>query len=251
MFRIYEMIMPKSIEEAYEQYITKKRSKIIGGGVFLRLSQQQLKTGIDLSLLGLDSINETDTQIEIGAMTNLRELETNQALNNEFNGIISNSVKNIVGVQLRNIATIGGTVAARYGFSDLITALMVLDTKLVFYKHGEMSLEAYMAMKKPLKDILMKIILIKDNKKASFKQMRNSESDFAILNVAVSKSNDAYKVAIGARPHRSIVKKYTNLDAFDINDYSFGSNIHGSKTYREQIAPVLVKRGFEEVDNEY
>ena len=54
-------------------------------------------TAIDLSALGLDTIEETDTEFAIGAMATLRSLETHAALNAATNGAMREAVRHIVG----------------------------------------------------------------------------------------------------------------------------------------------------------
>ena len=49
--------------------------------LWLKMEKINVGTAIDLSALGLDTIEETDTEILIGAMATLRDLETNAALN--------------------------------------------------------------------------------------------------------------------------------------------------------------------------
>lgn len=66
-------------------------------------------------------------------MVTLRELETNKLLNELTYGAFSESVKHIVGVQFRNLATVGGSVFGRYGFSDIITLLVALNAEVQLY----------------------------------------------------------------------------------------------------------------------
>ena len=73
-------------------------------------------------------------------MCTLRQLETNTDLNRYFDGLMREMVRHIVGVQFRNGATVGGSLYGRYGFSDVLTALLVLDTEVELYKAGRMSL---------------------------------------------------------------------------------------------------------------
>lgn len=258
MLKIKHIVKPNDLEEAYDILISKNKSKIIGGGAYLRLSRLNLATAIDIDSLNLNFVNDTKEYIEIGSMTTLRTLEIHKAFIENFNGIISKCVKNIVGIQLRNIATIGGTVYSRYGFSDVITALLSLNTTLVFYNLGEISLEDYLKLEKLPRDILLKIKIKKENRKASFQAMRNSPSDYAILNCALSFDGKNYKVVIGASPYKATLALKTmkllnngeNIDtALDylLDDIKCGSNLRGSKEYREHLSKVLVKRAYEEV----
>ena len=144
MFTLMELVQPSSLEEAYEILMKRKNNIVIGGSAFLRMGEKRIGTGIDLSNLNLNLIEETEDYIEIGAMTTLRDLEVSPILNNYFDKVIPNSVKDIIGVQFRNVATVGGSVFSRYGFSDLIVALLSLDTEVELYKGGKMSLEEFL-----------------------------------------------------------------------------------------------------------
>ncbi len=257
MLKIKTLITPKTIEEAYEIYSTKKTSRLIAGGAFLRLGKRQLQTGIDLYSLGLNFITEDDNTVEIGSMTTLREIETSEILKNNFSGILPKSVESIVGIQFRNIATIGGSVSAKYGFSDPLTALLALDTTLVFHDLGEISLNDYINLEKIPRDILIKICVKKSIQKASYQMMRHSPSDFPILTCALSFDGDNYKLCLGARPQRAKIGLETSkaLKNQDIEkalenitiDFHFGTNIRGTGEYREHLATVLSKRAFMEV----
>lgn len=261
MFTIQDYALPETLEEAYRLLNKKKSSTILGGCAFLRMGSKKIGTGIDLSKLKLKYIEENDDAIEIGAMTTFREIETNPILQKHFYGILPKSVKNIVGIQLRNIVTAGATVYARYGFSDFITALLSLDTDVVLYQVGRISLEEFLE-KGSEKDILTKIIISKTNRKAIFKDMRNSHSDYSILNVAVSCKENDFKIVVGARPQRAKIAKEASVylgksklteediekaSIIAVDELNFGSNIRGSKEYRKNICQVLVKRAIMEV----
>ncbi len=263
MLMISDYIRPKSLEEAYELLTNKENSQLIGGGAFLRLTSKDIELAIDLCDLKLDFITEMDTSIEIGAMTTFREIEKSNTLKKYFGSILSDSVKEIVGVQFKNYVTIGGSIYPKYGFSDLITALLALDTKVILYKAGEIKLEDYLKEKTTEKDILTKIVLNKERALTSFKSLRKSSGDYSVLNVAVSKNRDGYRIAVGARPgaavlvpeaeellnssatiNEEIVNKTANIASEGL---SFGSNYLASAEYRKDLCSVLVKRALMEV----
>ncbi len=68
------------------------------------------KKAIDLSGLGLDQIEENDEEFSIGAMVTLRQIELHEGLNTWSQGAVKESVTHIVGVQFRNLATVGGSI---------------------------------------------------------------------------------------------------------------------------------------------
>ena len=165
MFTLMELVQPQSLEEAYEILMKRKNNIVIGGSAFLRMGEKRIGTGIDLSNLNLNLIEETSDYIKIGAMTTLRDLEVSPILNKYFNGVIGNCVKDIIGVQFRNVVTVGASVFSKYGFSDLIVALLSLDTEVELYKGGRVKLEEFLNQKYE-KDILVKVHIKKNNSKS-------------------------------------------------------------------------------------
>ncbi|WP_432665606.1 FAD binding domain-containing protein [Wukongibacter baidiensis] len=261
MLTIQDYLLPETLEEAYRALIEKRNNKILGGCGFLRMGSQKIGTAIDLSNLNLNSIWEGEDTIEIGAMTTFRQVETSSVLKRHFDGILSKSVGHIVGVQLRNIVTVGATVYSRYGFSDFLTALLSLEAEVVLYNGGQVLLEEFFKNGSE-KDILIKIIIRKTNRKAAFQMIRNSKSDYAILNVAVSKLDEDWRIVVGARPQRAKIAKEASYylsesnEAMEeieraamiaVNELTFGSNMRGSEEYRRSICKVLIKRAIMEV----
>ena len=79
--------------------------------------------------LGLDAIEEDETQFSLGAMVTLRQLEQHPGLNAYTGDAAEKAVRDIVGVQFRNMATVGGSVWGRFGFSDVLTLLLAMDMR--------------------------------------------------------------------------------------------------------------------------
>jgi len=261
MFTMTNLVQPDTVEEAYKILTEKKTNTILGGCAFLRMGSKRIGTGIELSNLNLNYIKEDDEYIEIGAYATYRDLETNPILNKYFSGVIPESIRDIIGVQFRSIVTAGASVYSKYGFSDLIPALLTLDCEVELFKGGRMTLETF--MKKPYeKDILTIIYLRKNAKKAVYKHLRNSASDYSILNAAVSKSGNKFVIAVGARPaFAEIAKKASEYlssvtpdedtiekaAAMASEELGFGDNMRGSVEYRKAVCSVLVKRAVKEV----
>ncbi|MCY6959280.1 FAD binding domain-containing protein [Clostridium sp. ZC22-4] len=259
--RIKEYFKPSTLEQAYN-VLQDKNATIIGGGTFLRLGAKKIDSALDLSDLGLDIIEDKEDKVEIGAMATLRQVEIDEALKNNFGGAISKSAAVIMGVQFRNVATAGGSVAGRYGFSDFITSLLALDTYVELYKGGKITLKEFLETKGKIKDIVTKIIIMKDNRKASFQNIRNTSTDFAILNAAASRVENKVKISVGARPgvaklaekameflEGSELNEETAIKAGEIasEELSVGSDIRGSLEYRKELCKALVKRAIMEV----
>lgn len=261
MFTLIDIVQPTTLEEAYSVLTKRKNNQLLGGSAFLRMGKKRIGTGIELSNLNLDYIKEDEEYVEIGAMTTFRSLETCSIIKDNFGSIIQDAVKDIIGVQFRNVVTVGGTVFSKYGFSDLIVALLSLDTEVELYKGGRMSLDDFLDRKYE-KDLLTKVYIKKKNKKASYKSLRNAKSDYPLINVSVSKDKDRFKICIGARPQKAIEAKEASafLSSNDIteaniekaskiavDEVAFGTNMRASKEYRYAMAKVLIKRAIMEV----
>lgn len=258
MFTIDKYIVAESLEQAYELN-KNRRNVIIGGMLWLKMGRKRIGTAIDLSALGLNTIEEDMDSYKIGCMCTLRDIETNESLKNHFNNLLTRAVENIVGVQMRNLTTIGGSIYSRFGFSDILTVLLVLDSYVELYKGGIVPLSQYLDM--PLcNDILVRIIIKKDNRNVSYSSHRLSATDFPVLTCAVSNKENEWLLSIGARPMKAnLCKLELNTapteDEIDkaaehaIEGIAFGSNIRGSKMYRQILAGVLAKRNIKAVLN--
>ena len=117
MMTIREYKQAESLEEAW-QLNQKKANRVLGGMIWLKMENINVGTAIDLSGLGLDTIEETEDSFSIGAMVTLRQLEEHPGLAAYTRGAVKEALRHIVGVQLRNLATVGGSIYSRFGFSD-------------------------------------------------------------------------------------------------------------------------------------
>jgi len=243
MITIQKYVRAQTLEEAW-QLNQSKRNRILGGMLWLRLGKGSINTAIDLCDLGLNTIEETEEQFSIGAMAALRDIELHEGLNAYTNGAVADSVKDIVGVQFRNMATVGGSIWGRFGFSDVLTVFLALDTYVELYKGGIVPLEQFAKMKKD-NDILVRLIVKKTPCKVAYSAMRNQRTDFPVLACAVSCMNGEYRASIGARPARATLirsDKAEGFAAFVAENAPTESNIRGSAAYRTHLIKVLVER---------
>jgi CO/xanthine dehydrogenase FAD-binding subunit len=260
--KINEYVVPNSIEEAYNIFINHSNNAVIGGGAWMKLaSNKTIETLIDLKALGLNQIIDEEDALIVGANVTLHELENNSLINTLYDGIICQAIQGIMGVNVRNVATIGGSVMGRFSFCDLYPVLMAVNCELEFYHQGRISLERFLQEKRFEKDILQRVIIPKKSGRGFYKKVKRTALDFAILNVCVVKM-DGLKIVVGARPGtaKEAVKtaQYLNQHTVDedtlekamdimLKEMSFSSNVRASESYRSDLAKVYVKRGINEV----
>jgi CO/xanthine dehydrogenase FAD-binding subunit len=259
-YRNYEI--PADLETAWK--LNQKKSNVLIGGMhWLKLGSRQAQTAIDLSGLGLDKITETESEFNIGCMTTLRQLETHGGLISYTQGAIKEALKHIVGVQFRNTATIGGSVAGRFGFSDVITLLLALEAKVTLYKGGVMAAEDYIYSPRD-NDIIVNIIIPKKEIRCCYQSVRNSQTDFPVITCAAVRTPDEWIFSIGARP--GIAMRFTYKISSTAGDYAgdmdhadlicrdlmskipTGSNLRCSSRYRTHLIGVLTDRAIKRLE---
>ena len=265
MIKIKEYVMAESLEQAYELN-QKKRNCIIGGMLWLKMGNRMVPTAIDLSNLGLNTIEENEEEFSIGCMTTLRQLEQHEGLNSYTNGAVSESVRSIVGVQFRNLATVGGSIFGRFGFSDVLTMFLALDTWVELYNGGTIPLAQFASMEKD-NDILVNIIVKKQPLNSVYLSQRNNSTDFPVLTCAAALIDGKARTVIGARPGKAmivedeeeILKDFVQMNAQQKKDsaasfaayaaehVSTDKNMRASKEYRSLLVKVLTRRAWEEI----
>ena len=233
MITIREYKKVQSLEEAYELN-QKKSNRIIGGMIWLKMETLNVGTAIDLSGLGLDAVEETETEFRIGAM---RE-----------------SVRHIVGVQLRNLATLGGSLYSRFGFSDVLTMFLALDASVELYKGGIVPLCEYAERKKD-RDVLVRVIVPKKaGARFDYRSVRPTRTDLPTLTCASVREGDGCRFVIGSRPARAMIFTPEAGSAEQMaeqvqREAVLGSNMRGSAAYRRKLVGTLVRRAAEALEN--
>ena len=262
--KIKEYYRAYSLEDAYQKLQEDAKNVILAGGLWIKKTNQDLNTLIDISTLGLNQISENKDEVVVGAMTTQRDFENSPIIKKLFNGAIAFSVREVMGVNFRNLATIGGSIMGRYPFSDVIAGLLPYHVTLKFYPEQEMSLEQYLNHAGRLNAILVEIRIKKENGSGYFKKVKTTALDFPIINFAVSKINNKFTIVVGARPmvaaiaHKasdylnslSEIKEddYSKAGELVVEELNFLDNVSASKEYREDLTKVYVKRGLKEVN---
>ncbi|WP_293820370.1 FAD binding domain-containing protein [uncultured Parolsenella sp.] len=280
MLQFGKYVRAASVQEAYDLLKRGRSTRVIGGGVWLRLQDRRIATVIDISDCGLDHIERIDFESgdpagveaagaaaagaapgklpgnawSIGAMVSLHALETHTAFNASTCGVFEAAVRDIVGVQMRNLATVGGSLYGRFGFSDVLTALLPLDCEVELAGAGRMPIAEF-AEAGYMHDILVRLIVRDRDYRASFQCLRRSATDFPVLNVCAARWDGSWRVAVGARPTRA---RLVALDALALPaefteaelgaacerlaQLPMGTNMRGSERYRRHLARELGRR---------
>lgn len=247
MPQILQYRQVETLQEAYELLQQNRNNLILGGMMWLRMQERTIPVAIDLKKLNLDQIEEQEDCFIIGAMTSLRQLETHAGLQTWFGSIIKDSIQDIVGVQFRNGATLGGSLYSRFGFSDLLTAFSVLPCEVELYHGGRIDIKDF-AKASYERDIVTHVIVHKKKQPSAFTCVRKSATDLPVLNMAASRHEDHWLIAVGSRPQKAMTYTWPlDMPVLSIAKemeahVEVGDNMRGSAAYRKKLVYACALR---------
>lgn len=288
MYTLRSFERPTTQEEALRVLGQGSNHVILGGTHWLRLSTRAYDTGIDLSLLpNFTTITKDETSsLLVGAGVSYGQLEDHEWVTSWLAGVFSRTLKGIVSRQMRNTATIGGSLYSRFAFSDTLPVLLAADAEVQLARAGWMKIDELLsASPKDLKgDFLYTLKLPACEGVGSYQAIRITAQDFPMVNVAVvAKRTDkgsSWSVTSGARPGvacrcqrtSALLDEFIPCDAFIdqhlsgktpeivltpdnmkalaealAQDAEYKSGGHASAAYRNQAAGSLLKKALNEL----
>lgn len=255
MLTFEKYVRPETPREAYDLLQQERLATVVGGMMWLRLADRTAPLAIDLSRCGLDQIEETDDAFRIGAMVTLGQLERHERFAAATCGVFTEAVRDIVGTQFRNLATVGGSVFSRMGFSDVVCTLLALDAEVELEGAGVMPIIPFVE-RGARRDLLTHVIVRKHHYQAAYACVRNAATDFSALNAAAALWQGSWHVTVGARPKKATLVtggeriplrrdfSPAELDAVCelVEGLDYGSDLRASAEWRRAVAPELVRR---------
>ncbi|KUK82269.1 MAG: Aerobic-type carbon monoxide dehydrogenase, middle subunit CoxM/CutM-like protein, partial [Mesotoga prima] len=172
--------------------------------------------------------------------------------------------------QIRNMATIGGSIAPKLGWSDVSTCLLAAGSSLMIYGvdgYQRMLISDYFSLPAGEKPLITHAILKKDGWFTAFEKFSKTTFDIATVNVGLSIRPEhgrirAARVVCGSRPQyparfESVEAAMVDLEINDVmpsivrslvyESFIGGSNMTASFEYRKHLASVLAQRAAEKL----
>jgi carbon-monoxide dehydrogenase medium subunit len=270
----FEYSAPASLKEALG-LLASENAKILAGGMSLiplmklRLSAPEQLVDIG-RIAELNYIREEGGTLRIGATTTHYQVESSALVRSRC-PLLAEAAANIGDIQVRNMGTIGGSMAHADPAADYPASLLALEAKAVLVnakKQREVTMadffvDTFTTALEPGEIIREVIVPIEEQSTGtSYQKMVQSASGFAIVGVVARVRKAGGKIAmarvgvtgLSGKPYRAIgVEKAlegTAGSAADIqkaaalvaDGVDANSDLHGSARYRAQMARVYAAR---------
>ena len=237
---------PQTLDEALA-LLTQPNTLPLGGGTLLSHPSADTVQVVDLQSLGLDSLIKKGNDLEIGATATLQALLENE----NCPEVLKSAIKLEAPINIRNSATVAGTLVASDGRSPFATALLSLDAKLIIVNRQSsiVNLGEFL----PLRPRgLITSITIPLNPKLAFEFVSRTPADKPIICAALTQWNSGRtRLALGGYGKSPMLAmdgtEADGLEAAASNAYHEANDEWASAEYRMDVAAVLAKRCLEKI----
>jgi CO/xanthine dehydrogenase FAD-binding subunit len=246
---IIEYQRPKTINEALTLLAREQpRSYPLGGGTVLNQGMQDEYAVIDLQALGLASITQKGNVLHIGASATLQSLLEYEGLSED----IYKTIKLEATYNLRQMATVAGTLVSASGRSPFTTALLALDAGLEIHllnsKPKNVKLGDWLPVRGGMKaGELITMCKIPTTIRFAYESVARTPADRPIICVAMCQwSSGRTRLTVGGWGGAPILAmdgpEPQGIDIAAKNATSLAEDEWASSAYRQEIAGVLAMR---------
>jgi putative selenate reductase FAD-binding subunit len=237
---------PQSLDEALT-LLTQPNRIPLGGGTLLSQSTTDPVEVVDLQALSLDSINKSGNNLEIGATVTLQQLLESV----HCPEALKSALKLEASLNIRNSATVAGTLVACDGRSTFAAVLLALDAKLEMRKPAEEPQTSNIGEFLPLRPRgLITSITLPLNTGLAFDYVSRTPADKPIVCTAVAKWNSGRtRLAVGGYGKAPLLAmdgtEAEGVETAARNAFHEAADDYGSAEYRMDVAATLAKRCLE------
>ncbi len=238
---------PQTLAEALT-LITRKSPLTfpLGGGTLLSHGVPEAIEVVDLQELGLNQIKRIGNSIEIGATATLQSLVEDPGLP----GALHSALKLEAPLNLRNSATVAGTIVAADGRSTFTSVLLSLDARLTMLRPEAETLglgDLLPVRNRILPRALITSVQIPANVKLAFEYVARTPADTPIVCTALARwPSGRTRLALGGYGPAPLLamdgSDAEGLEAAARNAFHEATDPWGSAEYRMEVAATLARR---------
>ncbi|NPA51779.1 MAG: xanthine dehydrogenase family protein subunit M [Aquificae bacterium] len=230
----FECYKPSKIDEALELISKyKDEAKVLAGGQSLipMMKLRFARYPIIIDIRNLDELiflEEDSEKIKIGALTKHRDIEKSQLINSRI-PILSQSASEIADIQVRNMGTIGGSLAHADPSADFPPVMLVLEAQIIAKsKEGERKIEVKDLFTGVFETSLKEDELLTEihipipspDTKFFYTKFPHPATGFAVVNCAVALKNNQNKI-------EDIKIAFGGMTTVPYRDYSLEEKLKG------------------------
>lgn len=237
---------PQTLDEALA-LLKQPNTLPLGGGTLLSQPMADSVQVVDLQSLGLDSLTKKGNDLEIGATCTLQSLLESK----HCPEALKTAIKLEAPINIRNAATVAGTLVSSDGRSPFATSLLAMDAKLeqaIFDNSTVDSRISNIGEFLPLRSTnLITKITISLNAKFAFEFTSKTPADKPIVAAALSQWNSGRtRLALGGYGKSPMLAmdgtEAEGLESAARNAYHEANDEWASAEYRMDVAATLAKR---------
>jgi CO/xanthine dehydrogenase FAD-binding subunit len=258
---------PKTLDEALT-LLTQPNRTPLGGGTLLSHTQSDSVEAVDLQALSLDFVRKQGNTLEIGATVTLQQLLESEHCPEAWKP----ALKLEAPLNIRNSATVAGTLVACDGRSTLASVLLALDAKLEIKSINKFELmEMEVESRAPTQEVtsaglgeflplrldqiggkLITSVSVPLNVKLAFDFVSRTPADKPIVCAALAQWNSGRTRLVLGGYGKSPMLAMDGTEAAGVesaarNAFHEATDEWGSAEYRMDVAATLARRCLESI----
>jgi CO/xanthine dehydrogenase FAD-binding subunit len=237
---------PRTLDEALT-LLTQPNRIPLGGGTLLTKATTDPVEVVDLQSLSLDAITKSGNNLQIGAAATLQQLLESE----DCPDALRSALKLEAPLNLRNAATVAGTLVSGDGRSTFATSLLALDAKLDVRYSQDDSRASSIGEFLPLRPRgLITSITLPLNVQFAFDYVSRTPADKPIVCAALARWNSGRtRLVLGGYGKNPLLAmdgtEAEGLEPAARNAFHEAADEYGSAEYRMDAAATLTKRCLE------
>jgi CO/xanthine dehydrogenase FAD-binding subunit len=236
---------PKTLDEALT-LLTQPNTVPLGGGTLLAQGTPDPVSVVDLQHVGLDSLTIKGNELEIGATCTLQSLFESE----HCPAALKSALKLEAPLNIRNTATVAGTLVSSDGRSTFAAMLLAMDAKLEINVNRKLSIVNCGEYLLTRPSGLITSISIPLNLKTAFEFVSKTPADKPLISAALAQWNSGRtRLVLGGYGTSPLLAmdgtEADGLEEAAKNAYHEAVDEWASAEYRMDVAATLAKRALE------